>query len=170
MYLFDIMEKLKRAKEENQMSMFFSVVLISSQKDEEVMSAESVDNFLPFHDAYSELNENDDEKFFIENLIKSDGISGTEDGGFVVNDKNLYFKKNYEEFLNVLEEMKKVSLEEFSSKNLIEYMDLRRKFKFTMDESRDLFLFDNEALSLPDLIRTLDEGKTYYAIAQYDVE
>ena len=46
MYLFDIMEKLKRAKEENQMSMFFSVVLISSQKDEEVMSAEFVDNFL----------------------------------------------------------------------------------------------------------------------------
>ena len=170
MYLFDIMEKLKRAKEENQMSMFFSVVLISSQKDEEVMSTESVDNFLPFHDAYSELNEEDDKKFFIENLIKSDGISGTEDGGFVVNDKNLYFKKNYEEFLNVLEEMRKVSLEEFSSKNLIEYMDLRRKFRFTMDESRDLFLFENEALSLPDLIRTLDEGKTYYAIAQYNVE
>lgn len=152
------------------MSVFFSVVLVSPEKDAEVMPAEDVDNFLPFHDAFCELEEGDDKKFFVENLIKSDGISGTEDGGFVVNDKNLYFKKNYEEFLNVLEEMKKVSLEEFSSKNLIEYMDLRRKFKFTMDESRDLFLFENEALSLPDLIRTLDEGKTYYAIAQYNVE
>ena len=152
------------------MSLFFSVVLVSSQKDEEVMSAESVDNFLPFHDAFCELNDKNDEKFFVENLIKSDGISGTEDGGFVVNDKNLYFKKNYEEFLNVLEEMKKVSLEKFSSKDLVEYEDLRRKFRFTMDESEDLFLFENEALSLPDLIRKLDEGKTYYAIAQYDVE
>ena len=152
------------------MSVFFSVVLVSSEKNAEVMPTEDVDNFLPFHDAFCELEERDDKKFFVENLIKSDGISGTEDGGFVVNDKSLYFKKNYEEFLNVLEEMKKVSLEEFSSKNLIEYMDLRRKFKFTMDESRDLFLFDNEALSLPDLIRTLDEGKTYYAIAQYNVE
>lgn len=152
------------------MSMFFSVVLVSSQKDEEVMPAEFVDDFLPFHDAFCELNDQNDEKFFVENFIKSDGISGTEDGGFVVNNKNLYFKKNYEEFLNVLEEMKKVSLEKFSSKDLVEYEDLRRKFKFTMDESRDLFLFENEALSLPDLIRKLDEGKTYYAIAQYDVE
>lgn len=157
------------------MSAILSMIQISTSANACPLDEEEMDNFVPYHDADASLDEDDDGiDYLMANLAKSKGIVVTGENSFKVVNKEAYFADSYNRFLKKLDEMKRVSLPEYSSKKFVEYENARRELRFILDESMDLVLFDEkvgkEALSFPDFIRKTTEGETYYVIATYSVE
>lgn len=154
------------------MSAILSMIQISTSANAYPLEEEDVDNFVPYHDAYASLDEDDDGiDYLMANLAKSKGIAVTGENSFKVVDKEAYFADSYNRFLKKLEEMKKTSLPAYSSDSFVEYENARRELRFILDESMDLVLTEEyEALSFPDFIRKTTEGETYYVIAIYSVE
>lgn len=152
------------------MSAILSIIQISTSANACPLEEEDMDNFVPYHDAYASLDEDDSIDYLMANIAKSKGIVVTGENSFKVVDKEAYFADSYNRFLKKLDEMKKVSLPTYSSKSFVEYENARRELRFILDESMDLVFFDKDALSFPDFIRKTTEGETYYVIAIYSVE
>lgn len=156
------------------MSATLTMIQISTSANACPLDEEEMDNFVPYHDANADLDEDGSIDYLMANLAKSKGIVITGENSFKVVDKEAYFADSYNRFLKKLDEMKKISLPTYSSKKFVEYENARRELRFILDESMDLVLFDEklgkEALSFPDFIRKTTEGETYYVIATYSVE
>ena len=88
------------------MSAILSMIQISTSANAYPLEEKDMDNFVPYHDAYASLDEDDDGiNYLMANLAKSKGIIVTGENSFKVVDKKAYFADSYNRFLKKLDEV-----------------------------------------------------------------